>query len=158
LQLKLPHPFNGLTVIVSADQVRKMSDDEEVVGDNTSDVDEDKTAQTKAAKKAKADAKRQAKKELKAEIAALDGLDKAAWDALYAWRRETALVEDKGEFQVLYDKVMLYIARVRPTDPPTFGHSFTLIEGFGDTKQEQYGKAICTVVQEALEGFTEVSV
>ena len=151
LQLQLPHPSNGVTVIVPADQVRKMGDDEEVVGDNTSDVDEDKTAQTKAAKKAKADAKKQAKKELKAEIAALEGLDKATWDALCAWRKETAQEENKGEFQVLYDKVMLQIARVRPTDPPGFGRHFTIIEGFGDTKQEQYGKAICTVVKEASE-------
>ena len=94
------------------------------------------TASAKAAK-AKRGAKGKVGKDGKPE-AELTAADEALYDALKAWRIDTAREENVPAFVILHDSVLREIARSRPKDKDALSR----ISGIGESKLARFGDGI----------------
>jgi ATP-dependent DNA helicase RecQ len=101
------------------------------------------TASAKAAK-AKRDAKGKVGKDGKPE-AELTAADEALYDALKAWRIDTAREENVPAFVILHDSVLREIARSRPKDKDALSR----ISGIGENKLARFGDGIVKIVTAA---------
>jgi ATP-dependent DNA helicase RecQ len=71
--------------------------------------------------------------------------DRALYDALKAWRKDTAAEQGVPPYVVFHDRTLLEIARGRPASLPELAN----IGGVGEGKLARYGLAVLKVVRDA---------
>ena len=77
-------------------------------------------------------------------MAAVGPDNQALYEALRAWRRQTAAEQGVPPYVIFHDKTLAEIALFRPATLS----DLTLIGGVGQTKLDHYGQAVLKVVRE----------
>jgi ATP-dependent DNA helicase RecQ len=68
--------------------------------------------------------------------------ESALFDALKAWRRETALAQGVPAYVVFHDRTLAEIARLKPASIAALGD----VSGVGESKLARYGEALVALV------------
>jgi len=84
---------------------------------------------------------RAARKRSGAAKAGFDGADAKLFDALRAWRRETAQAADVPPYVVFSDATLAAIVQAKPQDLPTLNR----VPGIGEAKLKRYGAAVLAI-------------
>jgi ATP-dependent DNA helicase RecQ len=73
---------------------------------------------------------------------AMDPISQAAFDALRAWRLETARAASVPPYVVFHDQVLRALAQIRPSS----SEALLAVSGIGEAKARRYGKSLLALI------------